>query len=222
MTIQVDQILRSARKTIVLVVKPDASIIVRAPLRASNKLITQFVENNIKWIEKKQAEALALQPVEQKQYVTGETFLYLGTAYDLEIVREQNEALVFDGKFRLAERVQPHAALTFERWYRHQAQQILSKRVHSYASQHNFQYEQARITGARTRWGSCSASGSLNFSWRLIKTPLEVIDYVVVHELAHTVVHNHSKQFWHKVAAIMPEYNTHRKWLKDNGPRLLA
>lgn len=222
MPITVYQLIRSKRKTIALIVKPDASLIVRAPLRSSNKAITEFIEQNIKWVEKKQAEALALQPVKRKQYVAGETFLYLGKPYELEIVHDQKETLVLAGKFRLAESVQTQAAITFERWYRRQARQIITERVQLYANQFHFQYKQVRITGARTRWGSCSATGSLNFSWRLIMAPLEVVDYVVVHELAHTVVHNHSKRFWHRVGEIMPEYNAHRKWLREHGPKLLG
>lgn len=221
MTTQVNQIIRSKRKTLSLIVKPDGSLIVRAPLRASQKVILEFVEKNREWIQKHQAKALAAAPP-RKQYVAGETFLFLGAAYPLEIVRGQKKDLVLDGTFKLAESAQPRAAVAFERWYREQAKRILQERVSLFARQHNFQYKRIGITSARTRWGSCSATGSLNFSWRLILAPLEVVDYVVVHELVHTVLHNHSKQFWHRVEAIMPNYKEHRTWLKKNGQPLLV
>jgi predicted metal-dependent hydrolase len=221
MPIRVDQIVRSKRKTLALIVKPDGSLIVRAPLRASEKVIREFIEQHAEWIKKKQAEALVSLPPEPKQYVAGETFLYLGNAYSLEIVKGQKKPLLLEGSFKLAESAQSKAGLVFERWYRAQAKQILTERVHLYASQYGFQYKKIGITSARTRWGSCSADGSLNFSWRLILTPMEAVDYVVLHELVHTVFHNHSRRFWNKVEAIMPDYKERRKWLRKNGQPLM-
>ncbi|MEE8638122.1 MAG: M48 family metallopeptidase [Candidatus Margulisiibacteriota bacterium] len=74
-----------------------------------------------------------------------------------------------------------------------------------------------RITEANKRWGSCGARGGLNFSWRLILAPPEVIDYVIVHELVHLVERNHSKHFWRRVAEVLPDYKIHRRWLKVKG-----
>lgn len=219
--IQVDQIVRSKRKTLALIVKPDGSVIIRAPMRTSEKAIREFVEQHVEWIRKKQAEALASQPPAPKQYIPGETFLYLGNVYPLEIVKGQKKPLVLEGTFKLAESAQSKAELVFERWYRAQAKKILTERVNAYAGQYGFQYKKIGITSARTRWGSCSVDGSLNFSWRLILTPLEAVDYVVVHELVHTVCHNHSRRFWNKVEAIMPDYKERRKWLRTNGQPLM-
>jgi predicted metal-dependent hydrolase len=217
MTIAVDQIIRSKRKTIALIVKPDGSLIVRAPLRVSRKSIQEFVEKNRGWIEKHRAKALAALPPAPRRYLPGERFMYLGMAYPLEIVRGQKKKLLLDESFKLAESAQRDAAGAFERWYREQARQILQERVDFYARGCGFQYKGIGITGARTRWGSCSSTGALNFSWRLVLAPLDVIDYVVVHELAHTVFHNHSKQFWDRVERIMPDYKERRKWLRKNG-----
>lgn len=221
MLIEVTEIVRSKRKTLALIVKPDGSVIIRAPLRATQKLIREFVASNIKWIEKKRAEALAFLPPAPKQYIPGEMFMYLGNVYPLEIVKGQRKPLFLDGSFKLAASKQGNAKLIFEHWYRAQAKQILTERVKLYASQHDLQYKKIGITSARTRWGSCSANGSLNFSWRLILAPLAVVDYVVVHELAHTVHHNHSKRFWKKVETIMPGYKERRKWLQKDGRQLM-
>jgi predicted metal-dependent hydrolase len=190
-------------------------------MRASDKSIAEFVEKNTHWIEKKKAEALDTRPPARKQYVPGEMFLYLGTNYPLEIVTEQKESLFLDQKFKLAEFAQRDAAVVFERWYREQARHILNDRVNDYARQYAFQYKKIGITSARTRWGSCSTTGSLNFSWRLIMAPVEAVDYVVVHELVHTIFHNHSKRFWKKVEQIMPDFRERRKWLRKNGSQFL-
>jgi predicted metal-dependent hydrolase len=217
MPIEVNQIIRSKRKTLALIVKPDGTLVVRAPLRTAEKSIWEFMENHTEWIEKKRAEALAALPLAPRQYVSGEIFMYLGQSYPLEIVKGQKKPLLLEENFKLAESAQATAKLVFERWYRMQAKKILNERVSKYASQYCLQYKKIGITSARTRWGSCSANGSLNFSWRLIMAPIEVVDYVVVHELAHTVFHNHSKRFWKKVETIMPDYKERKKWLRKNG-----
>ena len=146
--------------------------------------------------------------------------MYLGNEYPLEIVKGLRTSLLLEGSFKLAESAQGEAAVEFECWYRNQARQILTERVNAYASQHNLQYKGIKITSARTRWGSCSPTGSLNFSWRLVLAPMDVVDYVVVHELAHTVFHNHSKRFWKKVEQILPDYKERRKWLRKYGLQL--
>jgi predicted metal-dependent hydrolase len=221
MPIEVNQMIRSKRKTLALIVKPDGSLIVRAPLRTAERTIREFIETHAEWIDKKRAEALAARTLVPRQYVAGETFLFLGNAYPLEIVKGQKKPLLLEEKFKLAEANQANARSVFERWYRAQAKWILDERVNLYANQYGFQYQKIGITSARTRWGSCSPNGSLNFSWRLIMAPMEAVDYVVVHELVHTIFHNHSRRFWKQVEKIMPDYKERRKWLRKNGPELM-
>jgi hypothetical protein len=88
------------------------------------------------------------------------------------------------------------------------------------ARKNGFRYATIRITSAKTRWGSCGSSGSLNFPWRLVMAPLDVIDYVIVHELVHLRIRNHSKRYWEAVKRIMPDYKARLDWLKQNGHRL--
>lgn len=221
MPIEINEIVRSKRKTLALIVRPDGSLIVRAPLKTAEKTIWGFIEDHAEWIEKKRAEALAALPPTPRQFVPGERFLFLGTAYPLEIVKGQQKPLILEGNFKLAESAQTDARLVFEHWYRAQARRILEDRVNSYANEYGLHYQKIGITSARTRWGSCSGNGSLNFSWRLIMAPMEAVDYVVVHELAHTVFHNHSRRFWKKVESIMPDFKERRKWLRKNGLELM-
>jgi hypothetical protein len=85
-----------------------------------------------------------------------------------------------------------------------------------YASKMGVQFEKIRLSSAKTRWGSCSLRGSLSFNWKLIQAPVEILDYVVVHELAHLAEHNHSPRFWAKVAEFFPDYKQAKLWLKTN------
>lgn len=222
MPIKVDRIVHSNRRTIALIVEPDGSVTVRAPLRMSTKAIQGFVEKHTAWLEKKQAEILnAPTPIPAKQYLPGETFLYLGKEYPLEIISGQHKKLTLDEHFKLAASAHKNAELIFQNWYRKQALSIITERVKYFADQHQFHYAKVSITSARTRWGSCSSKGTLSFSWRLILTPLELVDYVVVHELAHTMHPNHSKRFWELVEKIMPDCKVRRRRLREYGQQAL-
>jgi predicted metal-dependent hydrolase len=156
-------------------------------------------------------------PVTAKQFRAGERFLFLGQEHSLRVVEKQRAALTFEDHFIISKIALPKAAQAFERWYKFQALTVLNERVKFYAAKYGFQPGRIRITSARTRWGSCSSKGTLSFTWRLVMAPLEVIDYVVVHELVHLKVKNHSKTFWGNVAALMPDYKRHVAWLKANG-----
>lgn len=222
MPIEIDQIIRSQRRTLAIQIKDDGSLIVRAPNRTSKTAILEFVEQHAAWIQRKQAEARSEAAARPKQFLPGETFWFLGKSYPLEMVKQQRQPLILDGSFKLSEAASARAELVFERWYREQAKTILQERVDLFANQYGFQYLGIKINSARTRWGSCSAKGSLNFSWRLILAPLEQVDYVIVHELVHTIHHNHSKRFWNKVATILPDYKEHKKWFRQHGSRLMV
>ena len=104
--------------------------------------------------------------------------------------------------------------------YRQAAKEYIPKRVAYYAQLLDVTYATISIRDQKTRWGSCSSKGNLSFSWRLILAPPKVLDYVVVHELCHRREMNHSPRFWALVESIIPDYKTHRKWLKENGEKL--
>lgn len=215
--IKIDEVVRSRRKTIALVVQPDGRLVVRAPLRTNQKIIDAFVSSKAAWIEKSRQSQQARRKFFPKRYFTsGELFWYLGKQYPLQRVTPQRPALQFHLAFTLSEKSTPQAKKHFEHWYREQARLYLMERAQYFTNLYNFHYKQIKITGARTRWGSCSARGTLSFAWRLIMAPPEIIDYVVLHELAHTVHHNHSQAFWSLVQSMVPDYAAKRKWLKHN------
>ena len=222
MPIPIDRLIRSRRKTIALIIQRDGTLTVRAPLRMAEAHIREFVESHADWIARSQAKVRAAAPPPAKQYAEGETFLYLGKAYPLTFVPAQRPALKFDGSaFRLARSAQPKAEQAFVHWYKVQAAMLLLERVLLLSQKHGFHYQKIRISSARTRWGSCSSKGTLSFTYRLVMAPPEVVDYVVVHELVHTKIKNHSKTFWNRVRELMPEYKQHMAWLKKNGRFLM-
>lgn len=222
--IQPDRIIRSRRRSIALHIDPDGSLTVRAPLHASEGEIRAVVEKHQAWIrqtqQRVQAQAL-LHPL--KTYIDGELFWFLGRQYPLRLVEGTRQRLELrDGVFYLDRRALADPQSVFKNWYRRKAQELLPRQVAAYAARYGFSYRQVRITSARTRWGSCNSKATLSFPWRLVMAPLEVIDYVVVHELVHTLEHNHGSRFWQRVAAIVPDYKAKRQWLEKNGPSMIV
>jgi predicted metal-dependent hydrolase len=217
--IQIDQIIRSDRRTVAIIVHGDGRVTVRAPRRATQAEIERFVLEKQSWIEAKLEEVrrrASQRPA--RAFTGGESLPYLGRLYPLEIVPQARPALRFTGdRFLLAQSAQTRARETFTAWYRARAREVIEERARLLASRFGLRYETLRITSARTRWGSCSSRGTISFAWRLVMAPLPVIDYVVIHELAHLVERNHSSRFWARVSSMLPDYKENVAWLKKNG-----
>lgn len=218
MDVKVEKIIRTKRKTIALQITENATLIVRAPFKASDEAIMRVISKHERWIKQKINEIEGRTPkFVPREFINGEGFLFLGKYHKLEIVDNQKEPLKFEDKFYLSRDVLHKAKEVFIEWYKRMAYEKISERVKWYAQICGFKYNKVNITNAEKRWGSCGHNGNLNFSWRLIMAPLPVIDYVVVHELVHLEEKGHSKTFWNKVKVIIPEYEKHRNWLKENG-----
>jgi Predicted metal-dependent hydrolase len=221
MSIIIDNLIHSRRKTVALIILADGKLTVRAPMRMSGMEIRKFVQNHEAWIRKNQDRLKSSPPPPVKFFQAGELFMFLGQEYPLAIYNRQRPALILtDAKFQLSFSKLLSARQEFTNWYKTQARIVISKRVFFFADPHKFKYTKIRITSARTRWGSCSSNGTLSFSWRLVMAPLEIVDYVVLHELVHTQIKNHSKKFWLRLSEILPEYKIHVRWLKENGKYL--
>jgi predicted metal-dependent hydrolase len=209
--IQIDGIVRSKRTG-------EARLVVRAPLRTSPEDIDKFIEKKRLWILKKQGEAQQrLERAAPKRFVSGEEFLFLGNSYKLTVVDDGKAPLSFDNGFALSQNRQTDARSLFVEWYKIRAQEVIQERLLYYSGLSGIEFTLFRITSAQKRWGSCNSKGNLHFAWRLVMAPLPVVDYVVVHELAHIVEKNHSARFWRRVERILPDYRERRAWLRNNG-----
>ena len=215
---EITEIIRSDRKSFSLEVKPDGSLVVRAPKSASQAQILAIVQRKATWVQQTQARLARQYPaLKPKKFIQGETFWYLGEQYPLRLTGRQRPPLDLDGSFLLSCAAQSRAKDIFIEWYREETRAITQRLIQKYAAQFHFKVNQVRITSARTRWGSCSGKNNLNFTYRLCMAPLNVVEYVVVHELAHLKHRNHSRYFWEEVASIKPDYRKDRDWLKKNG-----
>jgi len=216
--IKIEKIIRSKRKSIAMYINSDAELIVRAPFNTNEEIINKVVLKYKDRLQKTQKEVqLRNLKFNKKEFVNGERFLYLGNHFNLKLVDNREILLDFKEEFLLSKKYLSYAKNIFIIWYKRRAYEKISQRVEWYAKKNGFEYNKMNITNAQKRWGSCSHQGNLNFAWRLIMAPLPIIDSVVVHELVHLEVKNHSKAFWNKVEILDPDYKEHKDWLKNNG-----
>jgi len=219
--IAVDELIRSHRRSISIELTPTGRVLVRAPHRAPLTAIMDFVRRKSGWIIEKRTllEARTIS-TPKKQFVDGETFLFLGETYKLAVIENAEEYLRFENGFFLSAVFPYDRRELFVQWYKGKAKEVLSERVRHYAAISALRHAGVTVSDALMRWGSCSPEGRISFAWRLVMAPLPIVDYVVVHELAHIAESNHSARFWAKVLSIMPDYHPRRRWLKENGHAL--
>jgi len=211
---------RSRRKTIALHIR-NGKLEVRAPLKAPIYEIERFISLKSSWIADKlnqSSEQLAQKEAFKLDY--GESILYRGKLYPIE-ARNGSKFGFDDSCFYMPPNLQPCEIKTIcIKIYLLLAKQHISERVRTIAADMNVEPSHVKINSAKTRWGSCSNKKSLNFSWLLMMADDNVIDYVIVHELAHIREMNHSARFWAVVYAAMPEYAAQRAALKQLQQRL--
>jgi predicted metal-dependent hydrolase len=220
--IKVDKIIRSNRKTISLEIDNNARLVIRTPKSVSKSYINKLVESKKSWIQEKQklVQSRNMECINNSEFKNGKTYLFLGNEHKLVITdKVKNISLSRDTLYFPLKNID-NAEQMIISWYKKTAREILSKRLAELASLMGLSYNKMGITSAQKRWGSCSSKGNINFSYKLIMAPPDVIDYVVVHELMHLKVLNHSKEFWDAVASVMPDYKERLKWLKDNQHRM--
>lgn len=209
------------RKRFGISIERDRSIVVHAPVRATERDISDMLERNKQKIYKHLLNPYKY-PVdnEPKLFASGASLLYMGKNYQIDIAETHSNQVRFTEKFEICPMPIEEARKAFKSWFMEQASIDIAPVVERYAKTLGVQYQKIRVSDMSTRWGSCSSKGNLNFNYRLIKAPLRVLEYVVVHELAHLIEFNHSPDFWDIVAVQIPDYQKQRDWLKKNGSSL--
>lgn len=220
---------RSSRKTVGIAIEKNGLVKVTSPIRVSETYINELLQKKSSWILKKLSdiETRASKANKAKVFEEGEFYSYLGKEYKLKLVKNsdlkkptvrlENENLIITlpNNFE-AEKIKDILKL----WYVKQFKHVIEDRIKYYSSIIGVFPQKITIREQKTRWGSCSAKGNINLNWKLIMAPLEVLEYVVIHELCHMKEMNHSKKFWNLVENIFPQHKKYRAWLKDNGDNL--
>lgn len=187
--------------------------------------ITKLLKNKDRWIREKislQREAL---PTSCKQYISGESFSYLGRNYRLKVIDGLFAPVkLIEGRLVTAlpsSQEQPHMIRNaLIRWYKHHAEIKLKAKAQRYSSIIGVIPKSIGVRSFKSRWGSCSPTEQIDFNWKIIMAPNRIVDYVVIHELCHLVHHDHSPLFWKEVERAMPGYAECKEWLKMNAVKL--
>jgi predicted metal-dependent hydrolase len=213
----------SRRKKLTITVERDRSIVVHAPEGTQAEKIRSIVESRKLWIYEKTRHGQKYDPLPHppgKELVTGESLPYLGRNYRIELA-DEGERVRFTQKL-LVPRSLAGKKQVFRDWYRERAEEIILPRVRHHAKSLGVAFQEAKIGDSKYRWGSCTPRDNVIFNWRLIKAPMFVIDYVIVHELAHLMEQNHTPRFWNIVRAQIADTEKAKRWLKDHGADLEA
>lgn len=222
--IRIDRLVRSRRRSIGLEVTREGALVVRAPHGVSEPDIRRVIDDKSRWIRNTVEKLLRQAPRSApKRFAAGEAFVLLGREYALRYDEGSPAGFVEFSEergFALAPGDAANAAALLEDWYRWRAIKIFRGNCDRRAAQMDVAYGGLRLTDAKRRWGSCGTGADIRLNWRLVMAPEPVIDYVVVHELAHIKRLDHSRHFWRVVEAAMPDWREKRAWLRENDATL--
>lgn len=206
-------------KRIILRVK-SAKLIVVTPKEISEHRVSKLIAENKDWI---------LSTIEEQQdslkvgitISDGSEITIMDKAYSVRLLHNQSSAKTSFIDTELVINSPDNSHVTeLIRWLRKRYKKIISTRVQTYAKTFGYEVVKVTLRDQSTRWGSCSTNGTISLNWRLIFAPTAVLDYVIIHELAHLKHMNHSKDFWSEVERMMPDYKTYKRWLRQNGQTL--
>lgn len=215
------------RQTTDIVIERDGLITVRPPAHMTPEQVDETVLAKRMWIYRNLAEWRDLNATRVvREWVNGESFLYLGGSYRLSLVDEQDEPLKLkNGRFLLLRSVietagRAGALQAFETFYTGKGQSRIEARVAHFAAKVGVGPGTVRIKDLGYRWASCLTKGGIHFHWKCLMAPQTVIDYIVVHELCHMRHRDHSDAFWNEVDKILPDWQERREWLRVRGAGL--
>ena len=190
------------RRRIAFSVTAQGEVRILAPPGVPEERLLELAEENPLLIERLRRRAAKLNASRSTpSFAEGEEFYLWGEKYPLRFSRR---VTAFDGAFILPAGPPEEVFAALERFYRNALKRYIEKRIYDFASQAGVNFDHVRVSGAETRWGSCSSNGTLSFSWKLAQCPPRLIDYVIWHELAHLEEMNHSPRFWRRLEEFLP------------------
>ena len=221
------EVIRTDRKRSASICLDGEGIKVRVPKGLSDSYVRDLIQKKSPWIKRKLREAELAVPPRPKEFVSGESFSYLGRNYRLKVLLgDDTPSLKLKGGYLEATisgfsktREEEIRFLLLD-WYRRHAQEKLEEKTHRYAKILQVEPNCVSVKDYKSRWGSCSTTGDISYNWRIVMAPHRIVDYVVVHELCHLLEHNHSAVYWRHVERTIPDFQECREWLKRNSKRL--
>jgi predicted metal-dependent hydrolase len=209
------------RKSLGLTVDRSGELVVHAPVATLEPELRTWVNGKLLWVHQKLAQKREMvRDVHPPEFVSGESIFYLGRSYRLRIVDEARAPLRFDGEwFELRRSATPKAAQHFQRWFMDKGAAWLRARSAELERLSGQTSTKVIVRDLGYRWGSCGKHRTLYFNWRLLQLPVQVIDYVVLHEQVHLLHHNHSQQFWKALDSVLPDWLVRKEELERDWGR---
>ncbi|WP_241518051.1 M48 family metallopeptidase [Campylobacter blaseri] len=213
------QIIKKDIKNITLKVKPSCEVILTVPLNTDNRHILYILEKRKDWIDKKVDFFKSYNKIENKEYVSGESFYYKGKAYRLKIIQSDNEKVkLLRGYIQIfikdkTDKAKKEKMLNV--WYMKKSKEYFNQILNQYLPIVKKDIKSIKIRKMKTRWGSCNPKkGYINLNFDLIKKPKECVEYVIFHELVHLVHPNHSNKFYNFLYTYMPDWKKRKDKLE--------
>lgn len=219
------------RRTLAIAVDHRAEVRVFVPTFVHEAKVTEFIREKSRWIIEKVREfERRLLLISKHHYIDGEELLFLGKKYFLRYVPSEKKRVKIEISDCLEafvsvevpwDRVEGYVKRAVLAWYRQQAKRIVGERLPIWTEKLGMSPHKIAIRTQKRIWGSCYyRKRIININWKIVMAPLEVIDYIILHELCHLHAPNHSKRFWDKVRSLLPHFKEYEKWLKENEPRM--
>ena len=218
-------VIKKNRKTISIRIDGQGNVLVSCPLYISDKKVKELVESKAAWISSKLTEIESVNSCNKEL----NSINFLGRNYKVNIYEIEQDIIrikLEDNSFevyvynKLKEKKDKYIKDSIVKWYRERARKVFEERIKYYSQKLGVSPNKITIKDQSTRWGSCSSKNNINLNYRVVMAPIEIIDYLIVHELSHMVHLNHSKDFWRLVESILPDYEERKAWLKANGNKL--
>lgn len=219
---------RTNRKKSISLSIRDGAIVILAPRRVPDREILELMVKRTEWIRSALAKQAESQQIAKRKFVDDDRFLFLGKEYPLRVIDgprakaelEEGVFIVHARRAHTQERRARSVRAAFLRWYKEEAEVFITDRTNHYAAQMGAAPGRILFRDYKSMWGKCTSQGEITYNWKLVMAPPRIVDYVIVHELAHLQHLNHSRDFWDCVDRIIPDYKLRRKWLKDHGETL--
>ena len=220
------EVIRTDRKRSASIYLEGDGVKVRVPKGLPDGRVRDLIARKSPWIKRKLKDAELKAPPKPKEFVSGETFSYLGRNYRLKVLSGDTSSLKLIGGYLEAsisgssKTQEDEVRSLLVDWYRIHARERLEEKTRRYAKILQVKPNRVSVKDYKSRWGSCSTTGNISYNWRIVMAPHRIVDYVVVHELCHLLEHNHSAAYWCHVERVVPDFRECREWLKRNSNRL--
>jgi predicted metal-dependent hydrolase len=213
---------RSKRKTLSIFVERDGSVTALAPEKIAEDKLREVIISKEYQIHKNLAEWKQLNDRSvHREYVSGQSFMYLGRNYRLRLTDEPQGKLLFSkGKFLLGRSEVSKGKSYFTDFYKEKLRVKILPIIKHHQAQLGVEVSDVKVMELQNRWASCTSNGKLHFHWKCMMAPVDVLHYIVVHELVHFSHPNHTTVFWNDVDKVIPRYQKHKEWLRVHGAGL--